>query len=81
MSRDHVSTVLGASPFVRTQEGDVDPELTSRAADELRRVVACCIPLLSDAAPRFTTITMQATTFDDSRVNQAGRDLHVTTGE
>jgi len=34
-----------------------------------------------DAAPQFATITMQATTFDDSRVNQAGRDLHVTTGE
>lgn len=59
----------------------MDPELTSTAADELRRVVAELHPLLPDAAPQFTTITTQATTFDDSRVDQAVRDLHVTTGE
>lgn len=51
----------------------VDPQL----ADELRRIVAELRPL-ADAAPQATTITMQATTFDDSRVNQAGHDLHVT---
>jgi hypothetical protein len=38
--------------------------------------------VLADAdAPQGTTITMQATAFDTSRVNQAGRDLHITTGE
>jgi len=37
---------------------------------------------LADADPRQnTTITMQATTFGTSRAYQAGRDLHVTTGE
>ncbi|MGQ0775984.1 MAG: hypothetical protein ACT4NY_16445 [Pseudonocardiales bacterium] len=51
-----------------------DPQLT----DDLRRVVAELHPLLPDAAHQPTTITMQATTFDDSRVNQAGHDLHVT---
>jgi len=52
----------------------VDPQL----ADELRRVVAELRPLLVDAAPQYSMITMQATTFGDSRVNQAGHDLHVT---
>jgi len=51
-------------------------------ADELRRVVAQLRSALADAGPRQnTTITMQATAFGTSRVNQAGRDLHVTTGE
>ena len=55
-----------------------DPHL----ADELRRMVAELRPVLADAdPPQHTTITMQATTFDTSRVNQAGRDLHITTGE
>ena len=53
-----------------------------RLVDDLRRVVAELRSALADADPRrTTTITMQATTFDTSRVNQAGRDLHVTTGE
>lgn len=51
-----------------------DPQL----ADELRRVVAELRCLLADAAPARTTITMQATASDDSRVYQAGHDLHVT---
>lgn len=51
-----------------------DPQLT----DELRRVVAQLQLLLLDAAPQFSTITMQATTFNDSRVIQAARDVHVT---
>jgi uncharacterized membrane protein YccC len=55
-----------------------DPQLV----DDLRRVVAELRSALADAdAPQNTTITMQATMFDTSRVNQAGRDLHVTTGE
>jgi hypothetical protein len=55
-----------------------DPQL----ADELRRMVAELRPMLADAdPPQHTTITMQATTFGTSRVNQAGRDLHITTGE
>jgi hypothetical protein len=55
-----------------------DPQLV----DELRRVVAELRVALADADPRpSATITMQATTFGDSRVNQAGRDLHITTGE
>ena len=55
-----------------------DPHL----ADELRRMVAELRPVLADAdPPQHTTITMQATTFDTSRVNQAGRDLYITTGE
>ncbi|MGB6162182.1 MAG: hypothetical protein WCF33_11015 [Pseudonocardiaceae bacterium] len=55
-----------------------DPPL----ADELRRVVTELRSALADAeAPQSTTITMQATTFGTSRVNQAGRDLHITTGE
>lgn len=55
-----------------------DPPLV----DELRRVVTELRSALADAeAPQGTTITMQATTFGTSRVNQAGRDLHITTGE
>ncbi len=55
-----------------------DPQL----ADELRRVVAELRSVLADAEPsKGATITMQATTFGSSRVNQAGRDLHITTGE
>jgi hypothetical protein len=55
-----------------------DPHLV----DELRRVVAELRAVLADAdPPQHTTITMQATTFGTSRVNQAGRDLHITTRE
>ncbi len=55
-----------------------DPQV----ADELRRMVAELRSVLADAdPPQHTTITMQATTFGSSRVHQAGRDLHVTTGE
>lgn len=55
-----------------------DPQLV----DELRRVVAELGSALADAdAPQVATITMQATTFGNSRVHQAGRDVHVTTGE
>jgi hypothetical protein len=55
-----------------------DPQLV----DELRRVVAELRVALADAdAPQGAAITMQATTFGNSRVNQAGRDVHVTTGE
>jgi len=55
-----------------------DPQL----ADELRLVVAQLRSALADAEPqRGATITMQATAFGGSRVHQAGRDLHVTTGE
>jgi hypothetical protein len=46
--------------------------------DELRHLVARLTSALSQAEPEQTgTITMQATTFGSSRVNQAGRDLHV----
>lgn len=55
-----------------------DPQLV----DELRRVVAELRSALADAdAPQGATITMQTTAFGTSQVNQAGRDLHVTTGE
>lgn len=55
-----------------------DPQLT----DELREVVAQLRSALADAdPPQNTTITMHATAFGSSRVNQAGRDLHVSTGE
>jgi hypothetical protein len=56
----------------------VDPQL----ADDLRRVLAELRSALADAdtAPG-STISMQAMTFGTSRVNQAGRDLHITTGE
>ncbi|HKR51374.1 MAG TPA: hypothetical protein VJT72_17685 [Pseudonocardiaceae bacterium] len=51
-----------------------DPQVT----DELRRVVAQLRSVLADAEPAWhTTITMQATAFDRSRVHQAARDLHV----
>ncbi len=49
------------------EEGDVVAELRSALADA--------------GPPQGTTITVQATTFGSSRVNQAGRDLHVATGE
>ncbi len=56
----------------------MDPELT----DGLRWVVAELRSVLADDdPPQGTTITMQATTFGNSRVNQAGRDLRVSTGE
>lgn len=55
-----------------------DPQL----ADDLRRVVAQLHSALVDADSRKgDTITMRATTFGNSRVNQAGRDLHVTSEE
>ncbi|MGH3789962.1 MAG: hypothetical protein ACRDQ9_04035 [Pseudonocardiaceae bacterium] len=55
-----------------------DPQLV----DDLRSVVAQLGSALAAAEPQQgATITMQATTFGNSRVNQAGRDLHVSTGE
>ena len=55
-----------------------DPQL----ADELRRVVGeLSSALVCTDSPQGATITMQATTFGTSRVNQAGRDLHFTTGQ
>ncbi|MGH3833756.1 MAG: hypothetical protein ACRDRS_25515 [Pseudonocardiaceae bacterium] len=55
-----------------------DPQL----ADELRQVVARLRSVLAATeASTGATITMRATAFDTGRVNQAGRDLHVTTGE
>jgi hypothetical protein len=55
-----------------------DPQLV----DDLRRVVTELHLALADAdSPQGATITMQAMAFGSSRVNQAGRDLHVTTGE
>lgn len=55
-----------------------DPQL----ADELRQVVAQLRSVLAEVEPQHgATITMQATTFGNSRVHQAGRDLHITTGE
>ncbi|MBV9031999.1 MAG: hypothetical protein JO364_17205 [Pseudonocardiales bacterium] len=55
-----------------------DPELV----DELRRVVVRLRSAPADVEPsRGATITMQATAFGTSRVNQAGRDLHLRTEE
>ncbi|MGH3828216.1 MAG: hypothetical protein ACRDQX_13765 [Pseudonocardiaceae bacterium] len=55
-----------------------DPQLI----DDLRQVVTELRSALAGAdAPQGATIAMQATTSDTSRVNQAGRDLYVTTGE
>jgi hypothetical protein len=55
-----------------------DPQLV----EELRRAVVQLGSALADAnLLQGTTITMQVPTFGNSRVNQAGRDLHVTTGE
>jgi hypothetical protein len=55
-----------------------DPQL----ADELRQVVGELRLALAEVdAPQGATINMQATAFGTSRINQAGRDLHVTTGE
>jgi len=55
-----------------------DPQL----ADELRGMVGELRLALAEVdAPQGTTITMRATAFGTSRVNQAGRDLHMTTGE
>jgi hypothetical protein len=55
-----------------------DPQLVN----DLRGVVAQLRSALADAdSQEGATITMRATTFGNSRVNQAGRDLHVTTGE
>jgi hypothetical protein len=50
--------------------------------DELRVVVAQLRAALADAdASQSATISLQATAFGNSRVNQAGRDLHVGPGE
>jgi len=55
-----------------------DPAL----AAELRQLLAQLNAVLADVDPAHSaTITMQATAFGHSRVNQAGRDLHITTGE
>lgn len=51
-------------------------------ADELRQLVAQLRLVLADVDPaQATTISMQATASGHSRVNQAGRDLHMTTEE
>lgn len=51
-------------------------------ADELRGVVAQLHLVLDDVDPAPSSpISMQATTFGRSRVTQAGRDVHITTGE
>lgn len=56
----------------------VDPQLVN----DLLCVLAELRAALADAEPsKVATITMQATTFGNSRVNQSGRDLHITTGE
>jgi hypothetical protein len=55
-----------------------DPPLV----EDLRRVVAQLCSALAEVEPsKGATITMQATTSGTSRVNQAGRDLYITTGE
>lgn len=55
-----------------------DPQVV----DDLRRVVAQLSSALAVAdLPQGSVMTMQARAFGRSRVNQAGRDLHVTTGE
>jgi hypothetical protein len=90
---EHRTEVLDAR---QAGDGQVEQDLVSewqgrlrrlvaadpQVADELRRVVAELRSVLADVdPPQHTTITMQATAFGSSRVNQAGRDLHVTTGE
>ena len=54
----------------------------AQVVDDLRRVVAQLQSALAaaDLQPG-SVITMQARAFGHSRVNQAGRDLHVTTGK
>ncbi|MGH3808810.1 MAG: hypothetical protein ACRDRU_19715 [Pseudonocardiaceae bacterium] len=53
-----------------------------QAVDDLRRIVAQLRSVLAVTdLQRGSVITMQATVFGHSRVNQAGRDLHVTTEE
>jgi hypothetical protein len=55
-----------------------DPHLV----DDLRHVVTQLGSALADTnLPQGTVISMQATTFGNGRVNQAGRDLHITTEE
>jgi hypothetical protein len=55
-----------------------DPQVV----DDLRQVVAQLGSALAATDPQQgNVITMQATAFGHSRVNQAGRDLHVSTGE
>jgi hypothetical protein len=55
-----------------------DPQVV----DDLRRVVARLRSALAVAdLQQGSVITMQATALGRSRVNQVGRDLHVTTGE
>lgn len=50
--------------------------------EELAGVVAELRSVLTDAdMTPGATISMRATAFGSSRVNQAGRDLHITTGE
>jgi hypothetical protein len=52
-----------------------DPQLV----DELRQVVVELRSALTEVdPPQGSTITMQVTAFGNSRVNQAGHDLHVT---
>lgn len=55
-----------------------DPQL----AEDLRRMVSQLQSVLADAVPpQVTTITMQATASGHSRVQQAGRDLHISMGD
>ncbi|MGH3717968.1 MAG: hypothetical protein ACRDRI_03825 [Pseudonocardiaceae bacterium] len=75
------------------QGDNVDPELaalTSTAASTVvqlfasaawERATGLAARAAGDEPQRGAAITMQATAFGSSRVNQPGRDLHVTTGE
>jgi hypothetical protein len=64
--------VLGARRACGEQ---VEWALLGRWSGRLRRLVADVDPA------RGATITLRAAAFDSSRVNQAGCDLHVTTGK
>jgi hypothetical protein len=49
---------------------------------ELRELVEALTPLLTRLAPEQSApVTMQATSFGRSRINQAGRDLHISSGD
>jgi hypothetical protein len=68
--------------LVRRAQGDgVDPELSVLTSTVATTAVQLLARLADADPPQGATITMQITTFGNSRVNQASRGLHVSIRE
>jgi nucleoside phosphorylase len=86
-SADHegaqlIAAANAAAFAIAVARSVLDPGTPPQLVDELQGAGTELRSALADATlARSPTITMQATALDNSRVNQAGHDLHLTTGE